>query len=125
MEEVRAHVKHVVVIFPENVSFDHYFGRMNEYRQIKGIYDSAVDERSSTLALPDVAGNPVTQYHVQTACIENLQPSWDSEHFDYDGGKIFLHERYNFALLFSDFASRILAAAGEGISKDEKNWRHR
>jgi phospholipase C len=81
-------MKHIIVEQQENRSFDHYFGRMNEYRQMNGINDNAVDERSSTLALPDVAGNPVPQYHVQTACIENLSPSWDSEHFDYDGGKM-------------------------------------
>ena len=81
-------MKHIIVELQENRSFDNYFGRMNEYRQMNGINDNAVDERSSTLALPGVDGQPVTQFHAQTACQENLSPSWDSEHFDYDGGKM-------------------------------------
>jgi phospholipase C len=81
-------MKHIIVELQENRSFDHYFGRMNEYRQMNGINDNAVDERNNTIALPDVAGNPVTPFHAETGCQENLSPSWDSEHYDYDGGKM-------------------------------------
>jgi phospholipase C len=36
----------------------------------------------------DIAGQPVTPFHYQTECMENLQPSWNAQHFDYDGGKM-------------------------------------
>ena len=79
-------MKHIIVELQENRSFDNYFSKMNEYRQMNGINDNAVDERSSTLALPDVAGKPITPFHAQTGCQENLSPSWNSEHYDYDNG---------------------------------------
>jgi len=79
-------MKHIVVELQENRSFDNYFSKMNEYRQMNGVDDNAVDERSSTVGLPDVAGKLVTPFHAQTGCQENLSPSWNAEHYDYDNG---------------------------------------
>jgi phospholipase C len=79
-------MKHIVFVLQENRSFDNYFSKMNEYRQMNGINDNAVDERNPAIGLPDVAGHLVVPYHAQTACQENLSPSWNSEHYDYDGG---------------------------------------
>jgi len=79
-------VKHIVVELQENRSFDNYFSKMNEYRQMNGVNDNAVDERSSTVGLPDVAGKLITPFHAQTGCQENLSPSWNAEHYDYDNG---------------------------------------
>ena len=76
-------MKHIIYELQENRSFDNYFSLMNQYRG-----DSAVDVRSSTQALPDVAGKPITPFHSQTGCQENLPPSWNSEHYDYDNGKL-------------------------------------
>lgn len=81
-------LKHIIYMFQENRAFDNYFSKMNEYRQMNGISDNAVDERNPNVALPDIAGQPITPFHSQTECIENLQPSWNSQHFDYDGGKM-------------------------------------
>jgi phospholipase C len=81
-------LKHIIFTFQENRSFDSYFGKMNEYRQANGINDNAVDQRDNTQAMLDIAGNPVTPFHFQTECMENLQPSWNAQHFDYDGGKM-------------------------------------
>jgi phospholipase C len=81
-------LKHIIFTLEENRSFDNYFSKMNEYRQMNGVNDNAVDERNDAIALPDIAGNPVTPYHAQTACQENLSPSWNSEHFDYNNGKM-------------------------------------
>ncbi len=36
--------------------------------------------------MADVAGQMITPYHFQTECHENLQPSWNSQHYDYDRG---------------------------------------
>jgi phospholipase C len=81
-------LKHIIIELQENRSFDNYFSKMNEYRQMNGINDNAVDERNSSAALPDIAGHLVTPYHSQTGCQENLSPSWNSERFDIDGGKM-------------------------------------
>lgn len=81
-------LKHIIYTFQENRSFDTYFSKMNEYRQMNGINDNAVDERDDTKALPDIANQPVTPFHFQTECVENTSPSWNSQHFDYDGGKM-------------------------------------
>ncbi len=79
-------MKHIVIELQENRSFDNYFSKMNEYRQMNGVNDNAVDERSSTVGLPDVAGKLITPFHAQTGCQENLSPSWNAEHYDYDNG---------------------------------------
>ena len=81
-------LKHIIYTLQENRSFDNYFSKMNEYRQTHGVSDNAVDERNPNVALPDIAGKPITPYHFQTECHENLQPSWNSQHFDYDGGRM-------------------------------------
>ena len=61
---------------------------MNEYRAMNGINDNAVDERDITKTMPDIAGQQIAPYHLQTVCHENLQPSWNAQHFDIDGGKM-------------------------------------
>ena len=81
-------LKHIVFTFQENRSFDTYFGKMNEYRQLNGVNDNAIDERDNTKTMPDVAGQLIAPFHFQTMCEENLQPSWNSQHYDYDGGKM-------------------------------------
>lgn len=81
-------MKHIIIELQENRSFDNYFSKMNEYRQMNGVNDNAVDERSSTRALPDIAGKLITPYHIQTVCEENLSPSWNAEHFDYHNGNM-------------------------------------
>ncbi len=83
-----ASLKHIVFTFQENRSFDTYFGRMNEYRALNGVNDNAVDERDVTKTMPDIAGQQIAPYHFQTMCHENLQPSWNSQHYDADGGKM-------------------------------------
>lgn len=85
---VLLNVKHIIYELQENRSFDNYFGKMNEYRQMNGVNDNAVDERNNSIGLPDVAGQLVTPFHSQTGCQENLPPNWNPLHFDYDGGKM-------------------------------------
>jgi phospholipase C len=66
----------------ENRSFDNYFGKLNDYRQAKGL-GADVD------GLPANASNPsfdatttVPAYHLNTVCIENVTPSWDESRRD-------------------------------------------
>ena len=81
-------MKHIIYELQENRSFDNYFGRMNEYRQMNGVNDNAVDERDNSIGLPDISGQLVTPYHSQTGCQENVPPNWNPLHYDYDGGKM-------------------------------------
>lgn len=81
-------LKHIIYELQENRSFDQYFGLMDEYRATKGINDNAVEERNNSIKLPDISGQLVAPFHSQTGCQENLPPSWNALHYDYDGGKM-------------------------------------
>jgi phospholipase C len=78
-------IDHVIFTMQENRSFDHYFGMLPQYRQAKGI-PGTVD------GLPANASNPaaddptqlVLPYHLSTSCHENLSPSWNETHVDYN-----------------------------------------
>jgi phospholipase C len=80
-------IHHIIYTLQENRSFDQYFGQMNTYRNNAGISGTTITPLPSTSFL-DIAGNPVPPFHMQTECEENLQPSWNAQHIDYDGGKM-------------------------------------
>jgi phospholipase C len=79
-------IHHIIYTLQENRSFDQYFGVMNQYRTNNGVNDNAVDGMPLNVALPDIAGQPILPYHLATECHENLQPSWNAQHIDYNGG---------------------------------------
>ncbi len=82
-------IHHIVYTLQENRSFDQYFGMMPQYRSALGITDNPpVNGLPLNTSLRDIAGNQVLPYHLQTECEENLQPSWNAQHIDYDGGKM-------------------------------------
>ena len=74
-------IEHIIFTMQENRSFDHYFGKMPEYRRQHNLPDD-VD------GLPASASNParddptqlVHAYHLQTECHENLSPAWNESH---------------------------------------------
>lgn len=75
-------IKHIVWMLQENRSFDNYFGKLNDYRQSKGL-GSDVD------GLPANASNPsfdktttIQAFHYNTVCTENLTPAWDASRRD-------------------------------------------
>jgi phospholipase C len=78
-------ISHVIFTMQENRSFDHYFGKLPQYRQAHGI-------PGTVNGLPDDASNPgaddptqlVYPYHLSTDCHENLSPSWNESHVDYN-----------------------------------------
>ena len=83
-----SNVRHIIFTFQENRSFDQYFGMMNQYRSMNGMNDNAVDGLNLNTQLLDIAGQPVSPFHLQTECEENTQPSWNASHTDYDNGKM-------------------------------------
>lgn len=78
-------INHIVFTMQENRSFDHYFGKLPQYRASKG-YPGTVD------GLPADASNPaaddpsqkVLPYHLSTECHENLSPYWNEAHLQFN-----------------------------------------
>src|SRR5216684_268709 len=78
-------INHIVFMAQENRSFDTYFGQLPAYWQANGIPAQTFD------GLPVGASNPsfdgtttVPAFHLATECIENLSPSWNESHVDWN-----------------------------------------
>jgi phospholipase C len=79
-------VQHIIFTLQENRSFDSYFGQLGAYRAAHG-YGAATDidglpPGGATNLMAD--GTPVTSFHLQTACIENMDPDWLESFGDYN-----------------------------------------
>jgi phospholipase C len=99
-------IKHIIFLAEENRSFDHYFGKINDYRsaapfnlprEVNGLPDDCSPatpgltpwtSRCSAMNLsPNSQGVPTTAiyaYHLQTACIDGLSPDWIVAHWDFN-----------------------------------------
>lgn len=73
-------INHIVYMLQENRSFDHYLGKLNDYKIAHG-YPGEVD------GLPPNASNPtfdgtgtVASFHMVQKCSENLSASWNESH---------------------------------------------
>ncbi len=105
-------LNHIIVFLQENRSFDHYFGALREYWAQNGIPDQSFDGLPQfnptsgaaplqapapsvpgcnpsmpfpqyTYCVPD-SNNPVTSFHLTSACTENQLPSWSADRIDWD-----------------------------------------
>jgi phospholipase C len=99
-------VQHIIFLAEENRSFDHYFGKMNDYRSaapfnLPASVNGLPDDCSPTTAgstpwttacsamnlSPNSDGVPTTPiyaFHLQTACIDGLSPDWIVGHWDFN-----------------------------------------
>ncbi len=96
-------VQHIIFLSEENRSFDHYFGKLNDYRsaapfnlprEVNGLPDDCSSSNSdwtvhcSAMNLsPDANGVPTTPiyaFHLKTSCIEGLSPDWIATHWDFN-----------------------------------------
>ena len=82
-------INHIVFMAQENRSFDTYFGQLQAYWQANGYPQAA--QQPPFDGLPANASNPsfdgtttVPAYHVATECIQNLSPSWNESHEDWN-----------------------------------------
>ncbi|HUQ49828.1 MAG TPA: alkaline phosphatase family protein [Terriglobales bacterium] len=77
-------INHVVFMFQENRSFDHYFGKLNEYRIANGLPGNA-DCAAPGASNPtfDFSGN-ISSFKLTTQCIENVSPAWNETHVQID-----------------------------------------
>ena len=78
-------VNHVIFMLQENRSFDTYFGQLPAYWQANGFPSQQFDGIPSNASNPNFAGTgTVSAYHIATECTENLTPSWDESHLDWN-----------------------------------------
>ncbi len=87
-------INHIVLFMQENRSFDTYFGQLNAYRakqtpplsQDVDTWTSGTDKTPTNVSTPSYdpntgkAGPPIKAFHMQSACSENLTPSWNESH---------------------------------------------
>lgn len=82
-------VNHIIFMVQENRSFDSYFGQLPAYWTANG-YPQA-SQQPPFDGLPAKASNPsysgansVSAFHLATECIQNLSPSWNESHVDWN-----------------------------------------
>ncbi|HET9282892.1 MAG TPA: alkaline phosphatase family protein [Candidatus Angelobacter sp.] len=88
-------LNHFILFMQENRSFDHYFGQLNAYRakqtpplpQDVDTWTSGTDKTPTNVSAPSFdpnnfpqPGPPIKAFHMQSACSENLTPSWNETH---------------------------------------------
>ncbi|MGE5114297.1 MAG: alkaline phosphatase family protein [Acidobacteriaceae bacterium] len=75
-------INHVIWIMQEFRSFDNYFGKLNDYRQAKGL-PADVDGLPLDATNPSVDGTAqIPAYHLNTVCMEQMTPAWDASRRD-------------------------------------------
>ena len=84
---LQANIDHIIFTMQENRSFDHYFGRLPQYRTAHGI-PGTVDGCPANASNPaaDDPSQVVLPYHLSTSCHEDLSPSWNETRVDYNRG---------------------------------------
>jgi phospholipase C len=77
-------INHIIFMYQENRSFDHYFGDLNNYRISKGLPgDVDVAPDGVTNAARDGSG-PIARFHFNDKCSESLSPFWNESHVAFN-----------------------------------------
>lgn len=78
-------INHIVVMVQENRSFDTYFGQLPAYWAANGFPSQQFDGMPADASNPTFDGTTtISAYHFASQCIENLSPSWDESHVDWN-----------------------------------------
>ncbi len=78
-------INHIVVMVQENRSFDSYFGQLPAYWASQGFPAQQFDGTPAGASNPSFDGTSnVAAFHLATECIENLSPSWNESHLDWN-----------------------------------------
>jgi len=96
-------INHIIFLAEENRSFDHIFGKLNDYRsappfnlprEVNGLPDDCSSSNSDwTVSCgamnksPNSGGVPTTPiyaFHLKTSCIDGLSPDWIAAHWDFN-----------------------------------------
>jgi phospholipase C len=88
-------VNHIIFMLQENRSFDQYFGKLNDYRatqglgaDVDGIPASGFSQAAWAYTVDPITGaanraktgGSINSFHLQTSCVDNTTPTWDSAH---------------------------------------------
>ena len=94
-------INHIILFAQENRSLDHYFGQMAAYWAANGYGTNGqtfdgLPQTGTPLSVPGCAAgtwgdscspspsNPISSFHLQSACIENQSPFWNEAHNQWD-----------------------------------------
>jgi phospholipase C len=78
-------INHIIFMAQENRSFDTYFGQLPAYWAANGYPSQQFDGMPANASNPGYNGAPaVNAYHFATECIENMSPSWNESHVDWN-----------------------------------------
>ena len=78
-------INHIVFMIQENRSLDNYFGQLPAYWQANGFPSQPFDGIPADASNPSFDGlSTVPAFHVMTECTENLSPSWNESHVDWN-----------------------------------------
>ena len=83
-------INHIVVMVQENRSLDSYLGKLPDYwaangyptQQFEGLPAGASNPAYNGTTIPD--NTKVNTFHLATECIDNLSPSWNESHEDWN-----------------------------------------
>jgi len=77
-------INHIIFMYQENRSFDHYFGDLNNYRLAHGLAaDVDVAPPGVTNVARDGSG-PIARFHFNDKCSESLSPFWNESHNSFN-----------------------------------------
>jgi phospholipase C len=78
-------VNHIVFMAQENRSFDTYLGQLPAYWQANGYPSQALAGLPANASNPSFDGTTtVSAFPLATQCFENLSPSWNESHVDWN-----------------------------------------
>jgi phospholipase C len=78
-------INHIIFMVQENRSFDTYFGQLPAYWQTNGFPAQQFDGMPANASNPTFDGTgTVSAFHIATECTENLSPSWNESHLDWN-----------------------------------------
>jgi len=78
-------VNHIIFMAQENRSFDTYFGQLPAYWAANGYPSQTFNGMPANASNPAYSGTgSVSAFHLATECIENLSPSWNESHVDWN-----------------------------------------
>src|SRR5882672_2278921 len=78
-------INHIVVMVQENRSLDTYFGQLPAYWAANGFPAQQFDGMPANASNPSFDGaTTVSSFHLATECVENLSPSWNESHLDWN-----------------------------------------
>jgi phospholipase C len=78
-------VNHIIFMAQENRSFDTYFGQLPSYWKANGYPAQPFEGLPAGASNPSFDGSTnISAFHLATECMENLSPSWNESHQDWN-----------------------------------------